>query len=478
MAKLPESLSPDFECSGSESHPIFANDLSKAPLHSIGRSRLSLRLKRGHFSMMQLLVQNKLFRFLISGSFLSSIGDAMMSVGILLAVYQKTRSPVAISLITFVQVLPYLLVSLYSGVKVDRMDPKKTMIHSDLLRFFMLMILVFIWDKDLVGLVGIYLVVFLIFSIATFFDPCSLVLIKRMVKPEELLEANSAKQMTLNLSRVLGALFGGVLTSSMDVRIIFLLNGFSYLCSLVCLLFVESSHVRPNRTVVKNKPDIKSELKEAWIYLTREASCVLRKSMAYIVILNIPVSVISIQMTMLIHKFSVFHPGTYLGMMNSSYLAGSILASMLISYVTKTFKVDFDKVPFFIFVYSGMLFLPTVFHHSYLILVLFFLIGFLTVFIQILINTGYQREISEEYLGRITSFRSLSLRLPPPLFSAIYGFLVQYVGLRWGTLFLCTFSAITAFAGFFLGRKDPGEYHVPDDKKLKSHLSMVMQRKR
>jgi MFS transporter, DHA3 family, macrolide efflux protein len=401
--------------------------------------------------MMQLLVQNKSFRFLMSGSFLSGIGDAMMSVGILLAVYQKTRSPVAISLITLVQVLPYFLVSLYSGVKVDRLDPVKTMIRSDLLRFFLLLILVWLWDQDGVGLAAIYLVVFLIFSVATFFDPCHLVLMKRLVKPEELLEANSAKQMTLNLSKVVGSLLGGVLTGTVDVRIIFLLNGFSYLCSLVCLWLVESPYGR--RKVGKNKPDIKRELKQAWIYLTREASGVLRESMAYMVIVNIPVSMISIQMTMLSQRFSPLHPGTYLGWMNSLYLAGTIAGSILIRQVTKRLQLDFDKVPFLIFVYSIMLFLPTVFHHSLFVLILFFLNGFLAVFIQILINTGYQREVSEEYLGRITSFRSLILRLPPPIFSAVYGFSDQYAGLRWGTFFLCTFSAVTVFSVCFHWRE-------------------------
>ncbi|SDW59925.1 Major Facilitator Superfamily protein [Marininema mesophilum] len=393
--------------------------------------------------MLTLLKMNKPFRHLISGAFFSSIGDAIMAVGILVAIYQQTHSPVAISWLTLAQVLPFLIISLYAGVQVDQLNPKKTLMISDLLRFIILIILFFLWDLNYVGLIGIYVVVFLIYSVSTFFDPSSLVVLKSVVEePEELLVANSVKQMIIDFSKIAGALIGGAIASSFDIKWIFIINAFSYLISLIFISFIVYERKMQKSS---KKLNIRKELKSGWKYIAKKASLDLKKSIYYIVIINIPISILTIQMTLISQRSTIFQPGNYLGLMNSLYMGGSVLGSITIGVLLKKTKINLHHIPLLIFIYSLLTLIPTILFNEIITLLSFFLIGLMAVVIQIIINSIYQREVPNEFMGRVSSFRSMILRIPPPLLSAIYGVMVQYIGLTLATLIITLFSILSLY---------------------------------
>jgi MFS family permease len=69
-----------------------------------------------------------------SGHVVSSFGDALTSLALLLIAQRLTGSTTAVAATAIAIALPQLLVGLPAGVLVDRWNPRRVMIASDLAR--------------------------------------------------------------------------------------------------------------------------------------------------------------------------------------------------------------------------------------------------------------------------------------------------------------------------------------------------------
>jgi len=74
-----------------------------------------------------------LARFL-AGEFLSSIGDWLYLVALLVFVYQTTKSPFLLALVGAARTVPAVVLSIPAGFVVDRVDRRRLLIGTDLIR--------------------------------------------------------------------------------------------------------------------------------------------------------------------------------------------------------------------------------------------------------------------------------------------------------------------------------------------------------
>lgn len=65
------------------------------------------------------------------GGSVSQLGSAMTSFALILWTYTQTKSAMAVSLMSFCNYLPYILVSLFAGGFVDRHRKKTIMLAAD-----------------------------------------------------------------------------------------------------------------------------------------------------------------------------------------------------------------------------------------------------------------------------------------------------------------------------------------------------------
>lgn len=73
------------------------------------------------------------FRLYFLAVFLSSIGEQMLSVAIGWELYQRTNSALALGMVGLVQVLPVMLLSLFTGSLADRVNRKRMMLGAQVL---------------------------------------------------------------------------------------------------------------------------------------------------------------------------------------------------------------------------------------------------------------------------------------------------------------------------------------------------------
>ncbi len=175
----------------------------------------------------QLLRNGPLTRLLV-GEFVSSIGDWLYLVAILILVYQVTEDPVILGLVGAARVLPYIFLSVPAGIVADRFDRRLVLLSTDVARgILMLVIAVVVFVDGPIWLVIALAVCAACFS--TFFGPAIGAYLPTLVEDEDQLgPANSAWSTLDNLAFMVGPAVAGLLIAAGGLVIAFLLNAASF----------------------------------------------------------------------------------------------------------------------------------------------------------------------------------------------------------------------------------------------------------
>jgi MFS family permease len=154
------------------------------------------------------------FGYLWSAQALSDFGDNLTALTLLILIQRLTGSTVAIAALMVAIALPTLLFGTLSGVYVDRIDRKKAMLVSDLLRSVVVLGFLFVANEDLVPY--IYVIAFAQATIGTVFNPARAAFLPRVVGRDRLLAANSVTQTTRIVFNLLGTGAAGILAAAGD----------------------------------------------------------------------------------------------------------------------------------------------------------------------------------------------------------------------------------------------------------------------
>ena len=182
----------------------------------------ALRVYRG-------LLANRPLTKLLTGEFISGIGDWLYIVAIFVVIYRETNDAAAVGLFGAVRLIPYILLSVPAGLVADRFDRRLVLLVSDLVRGGVMLVLAYLvaTNGPILAIVGFAMVAA---SGSTFFYPAMGAYLPSLAADERQLgPANSAWASIGNLSFIVGPAIGGILIAAGDVVIAFLLNGLSFL---------------------------------------------------------------------------------------------------------------------------------------------------------------------------------------------------------------------------------------------------------
>jgi MFS family permease len=222
------------------------------------------------------LVSNRPLTKLLSGEFVSAIGDWLYIVALLVVIYGETGDPVVLGVFGAARVVPYVLLSIPAGVVADRYDRRLILLVTDLLRgaAMLAMALVVAFDGPIWALVVLSV---LAACGSTFFYPAIGAYIPNLVTDERQLgPANSAWASLDNLGFVIGPVLGGILVAGGGTTFAFVINAATFVVIATVLWGLPpSSNVRPDadrRATAATPPDqmglASSPLDEAAIVAT------------------------------------------------------------------------------------------------------------------------------------------------------------------------------------------------------------------
>ncbi len=180
----------------------------------------------------------KTFIIIWIGQLVSRIGTAMTKFAFLVWVYQQTGQATDVALLGFYTFLPFLIISPFAGVWIDRWDRKKVMIFSDLGAGVMTIVLFGLLSSGNLEIWHIYVAE----GIAGFFEafqiPAYTAVTTTIMPKDQYSRANGLRLMASYGAQILAPLFAGSLLMFIGLRGIMLIVMSTFIIAIITLLFV------------------------------------------------------------------------------------------------------------------------------------------------------------------------------------------------------------------------------------------------
>ncbi|MCK6592631.1 MAG: MFS transporter, partial [Polyangiaceae bacterium] len=158
-----------------------------------------------------LLRDRPLFRRLWMSEVISLLGDWMSFVAISLLALQKGGGVVGLALVLVGHSLPHALLAPVAGVLADRLDRKRLMIAAYIAEAGLTIAMAIAASRGNVPAVQV--LVFARASVAAFLPPVQSAALRRVVREDELLTANSLTSLTWSVMFALGMAAGGLIAA-------------------------------------------------------------------------------------------------------------------------------------------------------------------------------------------------------------------------------------------------------------------------
>ena len=216
-----------------------------------------------------LLRQNRNYRFTWIGQVVSEIGDHFNNVAVFSLVLETTKSGLVVSGVMLSRAIPAMLVGPLAGVVLDRLDRKRVMIASDLIRAVVAACFIFTIHQK--GTWLLYFLSGLLMSASPFFTAGRSSILPTIANKEEIHTANSLTQTTGWITLTIGTLLGGVSVAQFGYQWAFVVNALSFAISALCIsrLFVASGGFRAVRNALTETQVVRPwhEYKEGLRYM-------------------------------------------------------------------------------------------------------------------------------------------------------------------------------------------------------------------
>jgi MFS family permease len=192
----------------------------------------------------RLLRTNRNYRLTWLGQVVSEVGDHFNSIAVLSLTLHLTGSGLAVGAVMIARVLPAILAGPVAGVLLDRMERRRIMILSDVVRCIIAACFILILSHHQSWL--LYLLSGMLTFASPFFTAGRSAILPEIASPEELHTANALTQTTAWLTLSIGTMLGGISTGVFGYRTSFLINAGSFAFS-AAMIWMLAGKFLPDR---------------------------------------------------------------------------------------------------------------------------------------------------------------------------------------------------------------------------------------
>jgi MFS family permease len=217
-----------------------------------GMRGISLRGLWRHPDFLKLWAAQTVSRF---GSDISMLAIPLTAALVLNA------SPFQMGLLGTFEFAPFLLLSLFAGVWVDRLRRRPILIVADVGRFVLLGSIPLGALFGMLRIEQLYAVGLLAGVLTVFFDVAHQAYLPALVSRDQLVEGNSKLEMSRSVAQIAGPGFAGVLVQLLSAPMAVAADALSFLASGVFLVFIRAPEPAPVRDPRRGS-SIRSELRE------------------------------------------------------------------------------------------------------------------------------------------------------------------------------------------------------------------------
>ena len=388
----------------------------------------------------------KNFNLFFFGQVVSVIGTWMQTTAQGWLVLQLTNSPFKLGLLSAIQYLPALVLSLYAGVIVDKFSKRKILLFTQSAFAVLAFILGLLVSLKVVKYYQILIIAFITGLINTIDMPARQAFYIELVPKENLMNAITLNSSVANLARIVGPMISGFLIGAVGYQWSFYLNAMSFIAVIVGIFFIVERTQKSSRFSLKDLETVNEDIKSGIAYIKGIPIMIIA------IVLFTIVNVFGLNFNVLIPVLAkdVYNLGaTGYGLLMGILGIGALAASLLLAAIS--YKGVKHSYLFLSALTLGITLFLTGLIKSYNFVVSITMIsGFSMVVCMNTTNTLLQTSSSDEYRGRVMSIYSL-IFLGFTLFgSLITGTLSDIVSVRFTYGFVGVVLIVSTVLIYFL----------------------------
>ena len=343
-------------------------------------------------------------------------------------VLSLTDSPFRSSSNDFASQIPILVLGLFSGALVDRIDKKHLIQATQFMLLLIALLMGFLTLSQRVSYPIILMVSILLGSINAFDMPARQACISQMVDcPDCLANAIALNSAVFNLSRVIGPSVAGFIVAAVGEGYCFLLTGLAFLAPIYALFIMRLPPQAPPETP---RPSVVLSIREGLAYVKEN------RHLEIVLLLMCAVSFLGMPI------YVTFSALVKMVLREDASLFGLILSGVGLGALSSTIRIasarsirGFPSRMFWALIVMGVgLLSMALVRNRWILLPMSALVGGGLVYSTTGCNTMLQSFISDEMRGRVMSLYVMAFSGFAPLGSLAAGAIMNRVGVTWAIL--------------------------------------------
>jgi len=384
------------------------------------------------------LLMNKNLALVLSGQFVSQIGDKFYMLALAIWVLDTTNSPAMMGGVLFCSFFPTFLVGFIAGAFVDKYDRKIIIVAADFIRGLVIAVVTCLYYFNLLNIHAIFISQILLSICAAFFNPAIPAVIPQIIVKRQLARANSMTSFVRGFSSMIGPVLGGIAVATLGYATVFAFNASSFIISAAFECFLEIP--RHQNKQVKRAGIIRNAIEGLkYIFQFRKLIIIL------VMVAIIHFFVGSIEVLMPVFSSQLAGNGAKnLGYIQSLFGLGTILTTLIISF----YNINGKEVGLLfggIFAFGSVCLVIAYLSISGINSVMlylgpFLLLGSFIILAATCFRTILQKNVENEMAGRVFGAAGTIGDISIPIAMLTYGFLLRLITCSW----------LLAVTGFFL----------------------------
>lgn len=373
-------------------------------------------------------LQSRNFRLFMTSQVVSMTGIWMQRMVTVWLVLSLTDSPFRSSSNDFASQIPILVLGLFSGALVDRIDKKHLIQATQFMLLLIALLMGFLTLSQRVSYPIILMVSILLGSINAFDMPARQACISQMVDcPDCLANAIALNSAVFNLSRVIGPSVAGFIVAAVGEGYCFLLTGLAFLAPIYALFIMRLPPQAPPETP---RPSVVLSIREGLAYVKEN------RHLEIVLLLMCAVSFLGMPI------YVTFSALVKMVLRENASLFGLILSGVGLGALSSTIRIasarsirGFPSRMFWALIVMGVgLLSMALVRNRWILLPMSALVGGGLVYSTTGCNTMLQSFISDDMRGRVMSLYVMAFSGFAPLGSLAAGAIMNRVGVTWAIL--------------------------------------------
>ena len=391
------------------------------------------------------LMMNRNLGLLLSGQFVSQIGDKFYMLALAIWVLDTTKSTAMMGGILFCSFFPTFLMGFVAGAVVDKYDRKTIIVAADFIRGLVVAAVAGLYYLNLLNIHVIFISQILLSVCAAFFNPAIPAVIPQIVDKSRLARANSMTSFVRGFSSMIGPALGGIAVATLGYTAVFAFNAASFIISagFECFLAIPGHH---NQKVAR--AGIMGNAIEGLKYIFQYKALII----ILIMVAIIHFFVGSIEVLMPVISSPLAGSGAQnLGYIQTFFGFGTVIMALMISFYNingKEVGFLFGGIGAFGSLCLVIAYLPTAgINNVAFYLGPFLLLGSFIILAATCFRTILQKDVTNEMAGRIFGAAGTIGDISIPIAMLAYGFLLKLINCSW--LLAATGVLLMLLSGIF-----------------------------